>query len=779
MSKEFEAALDAIINSKPDKLSELIKKRPKILSESHKETLLHCAMKSNSRQCLEHIVEGLIKQKQFAAIALKENYRGETPLHVSAAESKSTKLPYLLSQLQQEGLLNQTLAKVNNAGFTPLQVAAMSRSPQVFDIFLQFSRSAGEEKSIPTPPPKRGFLQNLLSRKPKKSTTPNIIPEIINAIINNDTTNLGRLLEKNPGVLQHSIKPKNCTVMQLAVDLHKPDCLAVMLKQPAVDVTKLEQANDQGKAKLHLAIAKTDTNQVRDLLLQKDAQGKTQLHLAIEQGDKSYVRFLLEEAQKHNLLHEIYTTTDNAGLNPLLTAASMRATDISRLLIDFSPNQLLQKDAQGKTQLHLAIEKDDKSYVQLLLEKARKYNLVHEIYTATDNGGFNPLHTAAFMISRDNIKLLIDFSREEALHACRMVSNNGNIPLRLYVNAVPYDQNDSILKLLEDRTLSYDFKPLSAKIDVSEVLQTFPGLQGQDQALQKTIDNIAATINKTRKQITSSDSHPDARWITDEDFEKRRQKIKQMRTKENHRYSMSDVNLIQQTHAGNCGEFATVFANEFIALDPNAAVDIQQFASDHGDHVWNEVRVQNKSFFVDAWSGMFAPADERHKYLMDFQYHRSGNYPHAMPVITYLNPAFHAFVVTKTLGPVVAAPNTASSSASSSTTPNSASSSASIPSTPTSVSSNASISATNNNANSNTSIPGTPISTSSNASISATSNNSNSNTPNTPRSSSRSEIYTKSGTIRTSTSTTKSAILDMDTAAAVSDQEPSPKPRLR
>jgi len=433
--------------------------------------------------------------------------------------------------------------------------------------------------------------------------------------------------------------------------------------------------NYLGQTPLHLALnslgtAKRDKkkqkiqqcSEVLELMLQFSPQATAKAcRITDNDGDnpldiaKDCQDFVIEQIRRN--MDRFPPNTSQLPESKEFTAAlkAIQNNDVASLrqLITTNPSVLDESTAMSNTSLMHAAAAHSANCALFLLQSLKKMGRLQEAYATIDTGGCTALHTAAMYGQRKTINLFLKFSPEDADIACRMVDNIGDYPLQLYSYLHKPDKEDRILKALEKHTLHYPFKEQSEPVTFSEIAKANPK-SDFDKTIREDISNLLLVMNEVRSAIVASETHPSVRYKSVAEFKAIKKQLKELRKSGNkiNTYSKAEADLIEEKGAGNCSEFATLFAHKMVALDPTAIVKIGCFSDKRGDHVWNEVIFSNgRAFFVDAWSGWCCPLDQRDKYLMDYNGHKkiSSEFDHEMPVITFLNPRYHETNIEKTI----------------------------------------------------------------------------------------------------------------------------------
>lgn len=165
---------------------------------------------------------------------------------------------------------------------------------------------------------------------------------------------------------------------------------------------KLYEYDDDMCGLIHYAAISGEAEIVTILLTKgvpidfKSEQGKTALHFAVIEGWDDLVSLLIEKGAK-------LFAQDNEGNTPLHVAIISKYTDLAELLIDAATNQeeLLMKDKDGYTALHIAAGLGFEQVVSKLIEKNPK------IVNVQNSDGDTALHVAVIEGRVEIIKELI------------------------------------------------------------------------------------------------------------------------------------------------------------------------------------------------------------------------------------------------------------------------------------------------------------------------------------------------------------------------------------
>jgi ankyrin repeat protein len=215
----------------------------------------------------------------------------------------------------------------------------------------------------------------------------------------------------------------------------KVHAILEMLKSEDFDVNTQDR---EGRSPLHVfiegPIPSTDSYTI-DYLLSKrevnvniqDKDGKTPLHLAVKKGEINSVSMLLK---KEGIDPSI---KDHAGKTPLNLLLETKYPSLAKT---FGEADINAQDAEGKTLLHLMLEKGD-AMAAFLLMKNKDINL-----NIQDNEGLAPLHVA---VSR-GFRYLNHMINAKGINL-NIQDNKGLTPLLL---AIIEGKNEDIITALLD-----------------------------------------------------------------------------------------------------------------------------------------------------------------------------------------------------------------------------------------------------------------------------------------------------------------------------------------
>ena len=304
---------------------------------------------------------------------------GNTPLHHAVSRGKAALVKTLS---RQEGVL---LSPFNNAGQTPLHVAAFLGDRTVVTLMIDAVSRGVEELSIRTP----GMEEVQKAKTPK---TPN------DASAQSGGEQPKKKLKKKRTLLGDV--PAPAPPGEAAAPAKQEPPPPPPPPPPGAGITPLHCACLAGRdiaAKLLLNNGARAGSQ--DLLL------RSPLYFAAFCGHAEIVRLLL--TRQGNAASPVQIDgADAAGRTPLHAAAFMARDDVVHILADANANLALG-DNEGRTALHLAAAAGNTSTCEALLEHPRSETC--QLATVADVDGRLASHLAAAQGHAETLETILDF----------------------------------------------------------------------------------------------------------------------------------------------------------------------------------------------------------------------------------------------------------------------------------------------------------------------------------------------------------------------------------
>ena len=206
----------------------------------------------------------------------------------------------------------------------------------------------------------------------------------------------------------NAVNLKQCSALHMATVIRNPDAVALLLRQPNIDVNITDNYND---TPLHEAISKEEP-EILNLLCTFPAtdfsvynrKGFNCLHYAAMKGSLLAVRLIIARAR-----HLVEVKKED-GFSPLLLASLNGHADCVKLLLDEGRASPDITDSRGQTALHLAVQQGHAAVIETIISRV-------------------DASAAKRLINRDDVE------GETSLHVA--VSREGEPPVPLSVQTAP------------------------------------------------------------------------------------------------------------------------------------------------------------------------------------------------------------------------------------------------------------------------------------------------------------------------------------------------------
>lgn len=179
------------------------------------------------------------------------------------------------------------------------------------------------------------------------------------------------------------------TLLHLAIIHEAKECIQQIIERSRND-PYLNFQNNQRQTPLHLAVI-TEQPLVVAALLQAgcdprmpDQSGNTALHIACRQGSMSCFSVLVQYCSREHLTY-ILSCANYDGHSCLHLVSLHGYLHLVECLIQLGADVNVQEQCSGRTALHLAVDLQNPSLVNLLIEKGANVN-------SLTYGGFTPYH---------------------------------------------------------------------------------------------------------------------------------------------------------------------------------------------------------------------------------------------------------------------------------------------------------------------------------------------------------------------------------------------------
>ncbi|XP_058449448.1 ankyrin-3-like [Malaya genurostris] len=350
---------------------------------------LYIAIEKNAKK----VIEILLKHEQATEMLLTSDKYEQTALHFAAISDNYE----IVNILIEHGA--SVMAK-NTNGKIPLYIAIEKNAKKVIEILLKHEQAT----------------EMLLTSDKYEQTALHL------AAISDNYELVNILIERGLSVMAKDIDGE--IPFHTAIQKNAKKVIEILLKHEQATEMLLTSDNF-GQTALHLA-AISDNYEIVNILIDrglsvmaKNINGRIPLHIAIEKNAKKVIEILL----KHELATEMLLTSDKFELTTLHIAAFFDKYELVKILIERG-SSVMAKDINGRIPLHIAIEKNAKKIIEILL----KHELATEMLLTSDKYEQTALHLATFYDNYEIVNILIEHG------APVMAKNtNGKIPLHIAI----------------------------------------------------------------------------------------------------------------------------------------------------------------------------------------------------------------------------------------------------------------------------------------------------------------------------------------------------------
>ena len=368
------------------------------------------------------------------------NNKGQTPLHLACSNGWIKCVDHLINKLHFDFNIKDV------SGNTPLKSASKAKHNDIILLLLQkYEICIGikEESNLKTENCSITGGSSCLLVAAKQGSL-----GVVRALVSHPSCDLlARDEEGNTALHIAASRGHHDVVLELASRYTAPSGEAY------------DGVNNEGQTPLHLACYKGWIKCVDPLAIKfpkemyvKDNNGNTPIMAASLAGHKTLVSLLKErykvaiDSKEGELLnhkedkHKPKLSDQTEASSCLLAAAKQGSLGVVRALVSHPSCDLLARDEEGNTALHIAASR---GHHDVVLELASRYTAPSgEVYAGVNNKGQTPLHLACrngWIKCVDHLinKLHFDFNLKEV---------NGNTPLK---SASIAGHNDIILLLLQ------------------------------------------------------------------------------------------------------------------------------------------------------------------------------------------------------------------------------------------------------------------------------------------------------------------------------------------
>ncbi|XP_074302240.1 protein ACCELERATED CELL DEATH 6-like [Silene latifolia] len=331
---------------------------------------------------------------------LTQTPEGDNLLHLAASRDR---LPFIVKALDKIPAVVLLICWGNNLGENPLHVAA--RLGQLDTVQVLVNQYKSYLHDIKERKERSTLLTHLATEKGNDS------PEPWKARDSNGNTPLHEalkhgyedvakyLLEVEPELANYDNNANEGVLYLAAAYGHENVLETILMSTMAYSLSA-----PVGLTPLHVAVD-TCTEGATKLLLEKhpelakrvDKRKRTALYYAAQTNKQGHVEAILKAEKSCAYIR------DEAGLTPLLRAASLGQPDALRTILLHCPESVAICDSKGKTALHLIEFRSYQEGIELLRNPAMK-----KLINIPDTEGNTPLHVAGKNSDHILAKVILD-----------------------------------------------------------------------------------------------------------------------------------------------------------------------------------------------------------------------------------------------------------------------------------------------------------------------------------------------------------------------------------
>lgn len=338
--------------------------------------------------------EYLLYKTQYCYSAWNETPAFPPVMHIIIDKAVEAVIKYLVEEIKKKfraaKLRQKYLACIDNAGRNLLHIAVAAQRHKVVEYLLKI-----KEISLSTADSKGWTALHFAAERDNAAICQLLIASAKAANVN----------------LINAVTLKSNTALHLACFRGFYEVIQVLVTGKA----NVKGANDEGNTPLHLAVRRENYSKIADLLIKngaslnvKNLAGSTPKELVEEEAKpKPPSQQQLFDLISQNKIDEIKALTqhklnftDKRGWTIFHQACFDGCEEILEILLATKQFDVNEKTMQGRTALHLAIDKGHLFIVNILLDAGAKIN-------EKDKLNDTPLHLAIFLRHLDIIELLL------------------------------------------------------------------------------------------------------------------------------------------------------------------------------------------------------------------------------------------------------------------------------------------------------------------------------------------------------------------------------------